>query len=58
MIYFSTENKQAILRQAAELLPRDGYLVLGGAETTFHLVDCFERVEQLKHSYYRVSKRT
>lgn len=57
MIYFDTETKQAILRQVADLLPGDGYLILGGAETTFHLVDCFERVEPLKHSYYRVVKR-
>lgn len=57
MIYFNVEMKQTILHRAAELLPRDGYLVLGGAETTFHLVDCFERVELLKHSYYRVVNR-
>jgi chemotaxis protein methyltransferase CheR len=57
MIYFDAETKKAILRRVADLLPDDGYLVLGGAETTFHLVDYFNRDEHLKHGYYRVCRR-
>src|SRR5262249_50861370 len=39
MIYFDIETKKAILGRAARLLRPDGYLVLGGAETTLNLED-------------------
>jgi chemotaxis protein methyltransferase CheR len=57
MIYFDAETKKTILRQAADLLADDGYLVLGGAETTFHLVDFFDRIDHLNHGFYRVNRR-
>jgi chemotaxis protein methyltransferase CheR len=53
MIYFAAETKKSILSQAASLLRSDGYLLLGGAETTFNLVNCFRRVEQLKSGFYQ-----
>jgi len=56
MIYFDVKMKQGILRRVADRLSPGGYLVLGGAETTFHLVDFFERVEHLKHGFYRVKR--
>lgn len=54
MIYFDVETKKAILRRAAHVLKRDGYLVLGGAETTFNLDDSYQRVEALKSGFYRL----
>jgi chemotaxis protein methyltransferase CheR len=54
MIYFDVETKKAILGRLARLLKPDGYLLLGGAETTFNLVDSFRRVEQLKTGFYQL----
>lgn len=55
MIYFDIETKKAILRQAAEVLRPDGYLLLGGAETTMNLHDGFRRVEHRKAGFYRLA---
>jgi chemotaxis protein methyltransferase CheR len=54
MIYFDVETKKAILRRLAQVLRPDGYLVLGGAETTFSLDESYQRVETLKGGYYRL----
>jgi chemotaxis protein methyltransferase CheR len=55
MIYFDVETKKAILGRVARLLQPDGYLVLGGAETTFNLDDSYRRVEQLKSGFYQLT---
>jgi chemotaxis protein methyltransferase CheR len=54
MIYFEVATKKAILGRMAAVLQTDGYLVLGGAETTFNLNDSFERLEQFKSGFYRL----
>lgn len=54
MIYFETEAKKSILTRVARSLARDGYLILGGAETTFSLYDGLVRVENLKSGYYHL----
>jgi len=54
MIYFDVETKKTILGRLARLLRPDGYLLLGGAETTFHLDDSFRRVESLKSVFYQL----
>jgi chemotaxis protein methyltransferase CheR len=54
MIYFEVETKKAILGKLARLLKRDGYLFLGGAETTFGLDYSFRRVEPLKAGVYQL----
>ena len=54
MIYFHTETKKAIFAKLARLLQPDGYLLLGGAETTFNLSDLFRRVEELKSGFYQL----
>src|SRR5262249_35549760 len=53
MIYFDVETKKAILGRLARVLRPDGYLLLGGAETTFNLSDSYRRVEQLKSGFYQ-----
>jgi chemotaxis protein methyltransferase CheR len=53
MIYFEVPMKKAILGKVAGLLRHDGYLLLGGAETTFNLDDSFERVAEIKTGFYR-----
>ncbi|MGE3957485.1 MAG: protein-glutamate O-methyltransferase CheR [Vicinamibacterales bacterium] len=44
MIYFDTDTKKRVLRNARSLLRPDGYLFLGGAESPMNLDDSFERL--------------
>ncbi|MFO0821784.1 MAG: protein-glutamate O-methyltransferase CheR [Gemmataceae bacterium] len=57
MIYFEVETKKAILKRIARQLQPDGYLLLGGAETTFNLDDSYQRVETLKSGFYRLVQK-
>lgn len=54
MIYFDVATKKSILGRIAQLLRPDGYLLLGGAETTFNIEDSFRRVEALKAGFYQL----
>jgi chemotaxis protein methyltransferase CheR len=54
MIYFDVETKKTILGRLARLLRPDGYLLLGGAETTYNLNDSYRRVEPLKSGFYQL----
>lgn len=54
LIYFDMATKKAILERLHNLLKPDGYLFLGGAETTFHIDDSFERVQLEKTIGYRL----
>src|SRR6516165_6169861 len=54
MIYFDVETKKAILGRLARVLRPDGYLLLGGAETTFNLNDSYRRVDPLKSGFYQL----
>jgi chemotaxis protein methyltransferase CheR len=54
MIYFDVETKKAILGRLTRLLRPDGYLILGGAETTINLDDSYRRVEPLKAGLYQM----
>jgi chemotaxis protein methyltransferase CheR len=54
MIYFDVETKKAILSRLARVLRRDGYMLMGGAETTLNLHDSYRRVEQLKSGFYQL----
>jgi len=45
MIYFDVEAKRQILSKLNRQLQPDGYLFLGGAETTMGLVDSFRRMQ-------------
>jgi chemotaxis protein methyltransferase CheR len=55
MIYFDVATKKSILSRIARLLRPDGYLLLGGSETTFNLDDSFQRVEVLKAGFYQLT---
>lgn len=55
MIYFDVETKKAVLARVAKLLRPDGYLLLGGAETTFQLCDAFRRSDSLKGGFHHVT---
>jgi chemotaxis protein methyltransferase CheR len=54
MIYFDVETKKSVLERAARLLRPDGYLLLGGAETTINLHDSYRRVQPLKSGFYQL----
>ncbi len=54
MIYFEVPTKKDILGKLRPLLRSDGYLLLGGAETTFNLDDSYRRVEKLKTGFYQL----
>ncbi len=53
MIYFDVETKKSILGRVGRLLRPDGYLLLGGAETTINLDDSYQRVEDMKSGFYQ-----
>jgi chemotaxis protein methyltransferase CheR len=42
LIYFDQETKGKVLEQIAGLLPSDGVLFLGGAETVLGITDKFK----------------
>ncbi len=54
LIYFDVETKKAILGKCRKLLRPDGYLFLGGAETTLNIDDAFVRVDYDKGGCYRL----
>ncbi len=54
MIYFDVETKKAILDRMARVMQTDGYILLGGAETTFNINESYQRIEQLKSGFYQL----
>lgn len=54
LIYFDVATKKTILGKVRQLLRPDGYLFLGGAETTLNLDDRFERVNYQRAGCYRL----
>jgi chemotaxis protein methyltransferase CheR len=56
LIYFDHATKRRILTEARKLLRPDGYLFLGGAETTLNIDEGWERVAVGPSSAYRPRK--
>ncbi|OFW46060.1 MAG: chemotaxis protein CheR [Acidobacteria bacterium RIFCSPLOWO2_12_FULL_67_14b] len=56
MIYFDIEAKKQILGKIRRQLRPDGYLFLGGAETTMGLDDSFRRMQFDRAGCYRTSE--
>lgn len=54
MIYFDGETKKQILKKIRHVLDPQGYLLLGGTETTINLDDQYERVAVNGTSCYRI----
>ncbi|MEX0830037.1 MAG: protein-glutamate O-methyltransferase CheR [Nitrospirales bacterium] len=54
MIYFDMGTKKNILQNIRKILDPQGYLFLGGSETTLNIDDQYERVEVSETSCYRV----
>lgn len=53
LIYFDRPTKADVLSRIARIVPSDGYLVLGGPETTLGLCDAFERHTHWRNVYTR-----
>jgi len=53
LIYFDVATKKEILQRLRRVLRADGYLFLGGAETTLNLDDSYQRTQIDKASVYR-----
>ncbi len=54
LIYFDVDKKQAVLDQVQRHLQPDGYLFLGGGETTLHLNSRFEVIHNRTSLYHRL----
>jgi chemotaxis protein methyltransferase CheR len=57
LIYFEIETKQKILSKVREYLRSDGYLFLGGGETTLQLDPEFEVVQRRTALYHRLREK-
>lgn len=54
LIYFDIDTKRSILNKVQRYLQADGYLFLGGGETTFHIDPRFEAVQDMASLYHRL----
>jgi chemotaxis protein methyltransferase CheR len=52
LVYFDMSTKQEVLRKVRGILRPDGYLFLGGTETTLMIDDAFDRISTSMGSYY------
>jgi chemotaxis protein methyltransferase CheR len=57
LIYFDVSTKREILAKIRKLMRPDGYVFLGGAETTLNLDDAFQRVPIGKSTCYQLASR-
>lgn len=53
LIYFDLPTKQRILARCSEVLRPDGFLILGGSETTLNVDDRYERIPAGTATGYR-----
>jgi chemotaxis protein methyltransferase CheR len=57
LIYFDQRTKADVLERISRLLPSDGYLFLGGAETVLGVTERFVPVQGMR-GIYAVAPRT
>jgi chemotaxis protein methyltransferase CheR len=57
LIYFDADTKRAVFEQVKQMLRPDGYLFLGGAETTLNVDPDFEPVTYDRATCYRLRGR-
>jgi chemotaxis protein methyltransferase CheR len=54
LIYFDVATKKEILRKVRTVMNQDGFLLLGGAETTLSVDETFERIDFGQGSCYQI----
>lgn len=54
LIYFSVETKRQILGKVRKVMKPDGYLFLGGAETTINIDESYDRLQIQRSGIYQV----
>jgi chemotaxis protein methyltransferase CheR len=54
LIYFDADTKKEIFRRTRGVMRSDGYLFLGGAETTMNLDDSFQRMPLERSGIYQL----
>ncbi len=53
LIYFDLETKRKVLEQMATILPDDGFLFLGAAETVLGITDAFKPMQGMRGLYIK-----
>ena len=53
LIYFDRDMKSKVLQNMAGLLPEDGFVVLGGAETVLGITDSFKPMDNTRGIYIK-----
>lgn len=53
LIYFDRDTKAKVMQNMATLLPEDGFLLLGGAETVLGITDAFKPLENTRGIYVK-----
>ena len=53
LIYFDRETKAKVLKNMSGLIPDDGFLMLGGAETVLGITDAFKPLEGTRGIYVK-----
>jgi chemotaxis protein methyltransferase CheR len=56
LIYFDIDTKRSILNKVQHYMQDDGYLFLGGGETTFHLDPRFKAIQNQISLYHRLQR--
>lgn len=57
LIYFSAQNKKIVLDRLSEVLRPDGFLILGGPETTLGASEAFAKVDDYPVAIYRKKEK-
>jgi chemotaxis protein methyltransferase CheR len=57
LIYFDQATKRGILERMARMIPGDGYLILGAAETVLGITDAFARFRKCAAAVYTLPPR-
>ena len=53
LIYFDLETKRRVLEQMAAIMPEDGFLFLGAAETVLGITDTFKPMQGMRGLYVK-----
>lgn len=58
LIYFDVETRHRVLNEVAQMLPDDGYLVLGGTETVLGVTDMFQAMPEARGVFQLSGRQT